>query len=302
MPFDFRHLEAFVAVVRESSFTKAAESLGLSQPTVSETVANLERSLGVTLLDRLGRGVTPTEAGRVLARHARSLLAGREATTTALAALVDLETGSLRLACSTVPGEHILPAHLGPFHNRHPGIEISVTIGDSESVLASVRSGDAELGICGVAEGRGLHLERLWIDRVVLVAPPGHPLARAGATSAADLPTVDLLLREAGSGTLQSVELALAAAGQDPRTLHPVARLGSTTAIKEAVLGGLGVSFLSEHSVRRELAAGLLCTVEVANLDLTRSFHLVTDPRRQPSRAAEALAAHLLATSTTAPT
>lgn len=287
---NLRALEAFVAVYDERSFTRAAERLGVSQPTVSTNVRSLEQELDSTLFDRLGREVRPTRVGELLHRHATRLLDLVRTMETDLDRYLHGLRGRLEIGASTIPGEYWLPVLVDSFHRLHPDIALTVRIHDTGAVLDRIRDGRLEAGIVGARLGDDdLRFERLIDDRLIPVAPPGD--GSAGRTvDLAELVRMPFVSREPGSGTRLMFERRLAEAGQRIDELHVVAELGSTTAVKEAVKAGLGFTVLSERAVRADLAAGLLTKLQVRDLPpLERSFYSVVHRERAHSPLVRAL-------------
>ena len=146
---DLRQLEIFVKVAELNSFSRAAESLSLTQPTVSEHIRALEDEVGVRLLDRLGRGAAATRAGDLLLGHAGRILASKREAVQALERFQGRMTGELAVGGSTIPGEYVLPALVGRFKDKFPEISISLLIGDSRQVIEWVEEGRVELGVVG---------------------------------------------------------------------------------------------------------------------------------------------------------
>ncbi len=292
---ELRHLETFCRVVEERSFTRAALVLHRSQASISERIATLERNLGSLLLDRMGRETVPTAVGRTLYAGARDLLARHAELGRELDALRGSGGGSVAIGASTIPGEYDLPRLLPRFLNEHAGTNFTLRIGDTREIISAMTSHELDLGLVGYAsEAEGLRLRPLWHDELILAVPAAHAWAAKRRIPVNRIAAERLLLREAGSGTQSFLEAALAAAGVEPDDLDPVAELGSTTAIKEAVIAGLGISFLSRRAVETERRAGLLATVAVSGVDLKRNIYLVDDPRRSPSKAAESFSDFLL--------
>lgn len=283
---NLRHLEAFVRVADLGGFTRAAQALYLTQPTVSGQVKELEQELGVALFDRLARAVEPTEAGRLLLPEARHILEARDRLLERAAAYRGLLWGRLRVDASTIPGEYLLPSLLAGFKKAHPAVRVSLRVHDSAEVVERIRSGDGDIGVVGSRDDEsGLSYAPLWADRVLLYAAPGFgvdaPLSLAG------LRRVPLVLREEGSGTRRTVERALAAAGVLAAELAVVGEFGSTTAVKEAVKGGIGAGFLSEAAVVWETRAGALACLPIEGFPpVERRFYAVWDGQRHMPPAA----------------
>lgn len=285
---NLRHLEAFVRVADQGGFTRAAEALYLTQPTVSGQVKELEQELGVALFDRLSRAVEPTEAGRLLLPEARRILEARDRLLERAAAYRGLLWGRLRVDASTIPGEYLLPSLLAGFKKAHPEVQVGLRVHSTGEVVERIRSGEGDLGVVGSRdEESGLSYAPLWGDTVRLYAAPG--LGLEAPVSLAGLRRVPLVLREEGSGTRRTVERALAAAGVPAAELAVVGEFGSTTAVKEAVKAGIGAGFLSEAAVAWETRAGALIPVPVEGLPpVERRFYAVWDGQRHMPPASQA--------------
>lgn len=282
MDFDLRQLEALVHVVEEGSFKAASNTLHLSQAAVSERIANLEHGVGLRLLDRLPREIRMTSAGQHLYERAKQLLGYRRTIYHELEELAGVVRGTLVIGASTIPGEYVLPRLLPNFFRIYPKTDLSINISNSEKITAEVRDGDLDLGVIGAepADNR-LHCEWLWKDQLKLVVPAGHRLTHRKQIKAEELAGETLIIREAGSGTRKLMESVFAGQGIDiPKSCVAV---GSTTAVKEAILAGLGVSILSERAVQTEVNAGLLVAMNIHGMKFDRHFLLVTNPLKTPS-------------------
>lgn len=282
-----RQLEIFLAVARAGSFRRAAETLALSQPALSQQVKELERELGSPLFDRLGRSVGLTQAGALLEEHARRLFAMLQGVEDAMRELRGLERGSLVLGGSTTPGIYLLPRLLGRFTARHPRVDVALRIGNTREIEEQVRACRVDLGIVGghLADSRETCVEASLVDRIVLIVPPRHPWAGLRAVPAERLRGECLLVREEGSATRRVTEAALERAGVAPRARL---ELGHTEAIKQGVLAGLGVALVSEHAIRSEAAGRRLRPVAVRGLEIQRHFHVIRHEARSLGPAARA--------------
>jgi DNA-binding transcriptional LysR family regulator len=280
-----RQLEVFLAVVRAGSFRRAAEALHLSQPALSQHVGELERELGVRLLDRAGRAVTLTEAGRVLEEHAHRLFATLTSVREVLGELAGLQRGALVIGASTTPGIYVLPRVIAAYRARYPGIELTLRIANSRVIEERVRANELDLGVVG-GHGSGpgeASLASGLEDELVLVVPPAHRWATRREIRPDELVTAPLLTREEGSATRQVTEAALQEAGIRFRTAM---ELGHTEAIKQGVMAGLGVAFVSVHAVRGELRTGQLHAVRLRGLRIRRPFHVLRHDSRTLGRSA----------------
>jgi DNA-binding transcriptional LysR family regulator len=286
---DLRQLEIFVKVAERGSFSKAAEALFLTQPTVSEHVRALEDELGLRLLDRLGRGATLTRAGQLLSSYATRMLALSREARQAMDSFQGRLSGELIIGGSTIPGEYVLPAFVGRFKDKYPDISITLLIGDSQAVINWVADGRAELGIAGARIAhRGVDYKELMPDEVVVIVPAAHPWHGRRQITVDELRGEPLLLRERGSGTRAALETALGDAGLDLDSFRVVGEMGSTQAIKQAVKAGVGISLVSRRAVEEECKSGLMWCVRVKDFKVTRSFYLATHKERSRSPIAEA--------------
>jgi DNA-binding transcriptional LysR family regulator len=286
---DTRQLAAFCEVVDRESFSQAAERLGVTQPAVSLQVRSLEKRLGTKLLDRSGRRVEPTEAGRRLYRAAQRMLSVEEQL---LAEVTDSGGGELRgdliLGASTGPGGTVVPVLLGEFQRQHPELNVALSVSDTNRVIEQVAERELELGVVGAApRHRGVVFEPFFRDEVVLVVPPEHPFA-GKRVSLDDLRGEPLILMQEGAGVRQVIEEELRRAGLRLRDLDVRLELGLQESVKSAVAAGFGVTFISRYGVEAELAAGTLASARVKGLEPAREIALVRPAGRSPTRAAEA--------------
>ncbi len=263
-------LRSFLAVIRCGSVTAAAEALVVTQPSVSAAVSALSREVGVSLLERDGRGVRPTPAGHEFAAYAADVIGlleqGRRAAREA-------EAGgalTLTIAAVTTAAESFVPPLMRAFAAAHPRVGLSLEVGNRARVLDMVLGHEADLAIAG----RPPHDERIeahaiGANELVLVTAPEDPLVGDEGVSAAQLAGCRWLLREPGSGTRAVNEEFLTSAGIDATTMTH----GSNGAIKQAARAGLGVSFVSRAAVETELDAGLVGVIPLAFGPATRDWY-----------------------------
>jgi len=289
---DTKQLAAFCAVVERKSFSQAAERLGVTQPAVSLQIRSLEQRLGRRLLDRSGRRVEPTEAGRRLYASAQRLLALEEHLLEELEA--DEEgaiTGSLELGASTGPGGTVVPLLLCEFQEQHPDVRVRLTVSDTQSVVDRVADRELELGIVGAGRRhRGISFEPFFRDEVVLACPPGHRFA--GKTiSLDDLNGERLIVMQEGAGVRQVIEDEVRKAGMRLRDLDVKLELGLQESVRSAVLAGHGIGFISRLAIEADLEAGRVATARVRGLDPVREIFLARSSGRSETRAARAFIA-----------
>ena len=288
MLMDTRQLAAFCAVVEKSSFSQAAEKLGVTQPAVSLQVRALEERLGQTLLDRSGRRVEPTEAGLRLYRSAQRMLALEEQLYDEVADESGGLQGTLAIGASTGPGTHLVPLLLCEFQRAHPELHVALSIWDTHTVSEKVAQRELELGVVGaLRRNRSLEFEPLVRDEIVLAVPPGHRAA-GGTVSVDELREETVIAMQEGAGVRQVVDEELRRAGLRVRELEPRLELGLQESVKSAVAAGFGVTFISRTAIEGELAAGTLAMARVESLDPARQIYLVRAKGRPPTRAAAA--------------
>jgi DNA-binding transcriptional LysR family regulator len=288
----FRQLETFLAVARAKNFTRAGEALHVSQSTLSQHVLELERELGVRLFDRLGRAVALTEAGRLLEEQATRIAAAVAGARRTIDALKGLERGSLVIGASTTPGIYVLPSVIGAFRRRYPGIDVSLRIGNSRVIEERIRADEADLGVVGghILGAKEQCLAAGLLDELLLIVPPRHPWTKRREVAPRELADVPVLMREQGSATRLVTERALRQAGVK---VTIAMELDHIEAIKQAVIAGLGVAFVSTYAVRGEIATRRLYGVRLKGLRVRRHFHVIHNEARSLTVSARAFVALL---------
>jgi DNA-binding transcriptional LysR family regulator len=281
---DTRRLEIFCRVIELKSFTRAAQALQLSQPTVSEHIRALEATLDEKLVDRLGREALPTPAGRIFYQYARNIIRQCEEAVQALTQFKGTLSGHLVLGASTIPGTYMLPKLIGAFRATHPAILITLRIDDTAGVANGVLQETLEAGIIGSAwSDRRLLVEELFTDELLLTVPPEHPWAKQGAVDLDDLEGEPFILREPGSGTRMVMTRLLEERGFSTSRLFVVAEMGSTEGVRQGVRARIGVSILSRHAVEEDIQHGTLASVEVRGVRFLRPLYLLQRKNRRMS-------------------
>jgi len=281
---NIEYLKTFQEIVRLGSFSEVAKKLNISQPAVSFQVQRLEQELGMRLIERSRKSVTPTEAGKHLLRFAEAVEGEREKLRRDLEQLREDISGELRTAASTIPGEYILPPLLAKFKSLHPAVKIQVDISDSLTVMDRVRDNSYEVGFCGVApDGQDLAYFKIADDEIILIVHPEHPFAARGGVTPEELVGEPFIFREATSGTQRSLENLFDQAGFDIGKLTPHLILGSTHSVIAAVAGGAGIAFVSSLAVRKGFSLPV-CRVPVRGLCLNRDFYCIYRRDRAASR------------------
>jgi DNA-binding transcriptional LysR family regulator len=279
---DFRHLETFCRVADLKSFSKAADDLFLTQPTVSGHILSLEKSLSLRLFDRTSREVRLTPAGKVFLAYASRILSHRKDLLNALSEFSQGIGGELSLGASTVPGEYVLPKLMGYFKKDHPHSIISLKIADTKEVVQYILQDNVEFGMVGAKLNHpSLHYEKYEEDEIVVAASPDHPLTRKKRVTLDELLKEPWIIREEGSGTQVAVEKALRKRGKSLKQFHAVMEMGSSSSVKEGVKAKLGLAFLSKRAAEEEFAQGVLSRIALEGVDpISRQIYIVSHRRR----------------------
>jgi DNA-binding transcriptional LysR family regulator len=273
---DLHQIEIFCTLIRLRSFSRAAEALFLTQPTVSGHIKNLETELGVMLLDRLGKRVVPTEEGEILYRYGQKLLALRDHARQEIEAVSGRMSGLLKIGGSTIPGAYILPEFIVTFKKEYPSLSVQLMIDDTAKVTQAVKDGELCIGVVGARVSDG-HLEShtFLSDELVVAVPAGHHWENKKSIPIEALKHEPFILREEGSGTRRIMEEHLEKAGVSLADLNTVAIVGSSDAVRQAVKAGLGVSILSIRALRGDIETGRISAVRLKGLQFERSFSII---------------------------
>ncbi len=281
---DLWQLNIFCKVIELKGFSKAGNAVHLSQPTVSSHIKDLENHFECQLIDRLGKKAVPTKAGELLYQYARKLIALRDEAESAMAEFHGKIKGRLLIGGSTIPGEYILPKHIGTFTADYPRVSISLEIGDTDKIIQDVLSGFLELGIVGAeSSNKNIYQEKLIEDEMKLIVTADHRWVKKKYITPELLYKEPFILRESGSGTLKSMRLSFKEKGLSVDDLNVIAEMGSTEAVIQGIKNKVGVSILSTIAVAEDLQAGTLKALAVNHLNLKRSFYLITHRYRSPS-------------------
>lgn len=296
---DNRYIQVFVAAFKTRSFSKAAQQLYITQPTVSGHIKTLEDVLGVVLFDRTGKSVIPTKAAKVLFPFASQIVSLTAQAIKELSLFRDQQTGSVEIGGSTIPGQYILPRLMSHFKATRPGIHIVIKIGDSADITAKVMTGELELGVVGAfQEQRWLVGQECFRDELVFVTPKDHPLAGKESVTLSDMlkSNAEFVIREMGSGTRRIMEHALKKAGlRRLEDLNIVAEMGSSEAVKQAVREGIGCSIISMRAVEEDIRNGSISSPKILGVELSRNFYLIWHEKRLLSPLAQSLKEFIVA-------
>lgn len=286
---EFKKLEAFCKVVELKSFTRAAEEILLSQPTVSEHIRSLENELDQKLINRLGKKIETTPVGKVLYEYAIKIIRTRQKAIQAVESYSTKLAGKIMIGCGTIPGTYILPELISHFRSQHPSIKSVIRITGSKSIAAKVLDGELELGFVGARwNEKRLNWTETFSDELTLIVHPNHPLAGNKEVSLKDLTNASFILREPASGTRKVFARILEKEGLDENDLQVIAEIGSTAAVKEAVKAEIGISILSKRAIQEDVDCGRLAAISIKDHDLHRPFYLVQRKNRELSPVAAA--------------
>lgn len=286
MNITFRQLRVFTEVAQQGSMARAAETLHLTPPAVSMQIKEIESQVGLPLFDRNGRAVTLSTAGEYFLIHAKRLLAALKDADHAMARLKRIEHGLLTIGMVST-AKYFVPHLLARFHKDHPGVDVRLRVaGNREQLVALMSAGDVDLSIMGRPPREvATRAEAFAAHPLVFIAPPDHPLARRSDVPLAALEQQSLIVREHGSGTRAAMEGLFAEHRFEPRISM---EMSSNETIKQAVMAGMGLSFISLHTVGLELKNGLLTVLDVSGTPLMRMWNVVHMGSKVLSPAAEA--------------
>jgi DNA-binding transcriptional LysR family regulator len=285
---NLQNLRVFLKVAELEHITQASEELNLSQPAVTKTIQSLEHEIGLDLIERQGRRIALTHAGRVLQKYAKQLFVVEREMEVALAALRNIEGGEITLAANTTAGVYLMPPIVARFLASYPQVTLHMSVFNSHEIVEETLNWHLDFGL---VEGdastlpKDLLVEKFAYDELVLVVSPHHQWSKRSAVQPTEFAEDVLLLREQGSGIREAVEQGLLLHGV---RIRPLFTLTDNEAIKQMVMSGVGAAIVSAYSVRRELENGDLVQIAIADLDLKPQLSLIRRTDRQLSRAAQA--------------
>jgi LysR family transcriptional regulator, low CO2-responsive transcriptional regulator len=277
-------LQILEAIARHGSFTRAAEELELTQPTVSQQIKRLTQTIGLPLFEQLGKQIYLTAAGQEVLGASAIISEKFAELEIAIDELKGLKQGRINLVASTT-AKYFVPRLLGTFRRKHPDIELALHITNQEGVLARLAKNQDDLYFTGrPPSDLDIELRPILENPLVVVAPSNHPLAGKTNIALKELATEPFIFREAGSGTRSVVEHFLA---ENRVVVDVVIELSSNEAIKQAIAGGLGLSVLSQHSLDLEAQNGLLTILNVEGFPIQRHWYVLYPTGKQLSVAAQ---------------
>ncbi len=280
-------LEIFTKVAEEKSFSKAAEELYLSQPSVSQQIRNLENEFDTKLIYRSSKHVKLTPAGEILYRRAAEIMAIYAQAKDEINLIRHVVTGRLRIGASFTIGEYVLPRLVGQTAVKYPRLDIAVTIANTEQIAQSLSQNHLDIGLVeGRVNADEFSIELFWEDEMVLIAPVGHPLSTGKPVTPAALQDQVWINREAGSGTRAFSDRFIQALDLQVQRSYV---FSSSKGVKEAVVNGLGIAIVSRLIIEKELAGGdlVMVPVEQEAVRLARNFVILRMPQAFCTKAVE---------------
>ena len=273
MNITFRQLSVFEAVARNTSYTRAAEELHLTQPAVSMQVKQLEEQVGLPLFEQIGRKIYLTDAGREMHHYSRAIAQQMEEAERVMEELKGVRRGRLVIAVAST-ANYFATRLLATFSQRYQSITISLDVSNREGLLRHLESNDTDLVIMGRPPAQGLELvvEPFMENPLVIIAPPRHSLVGEKAISLERLQQETFVVRERGSGTRNAMERFFAEKGVDISTGM---EMSSNEAIKQAVEAGLGLGIVSIHTLALELELKRLVVLDVQDFPILRHWYVV---------------------------
>lgn len=269
-------LKTFITVVEQRNFTKAAEKLRISQPSVSVHIKNLEAEFQTQLFIRSPKVLKITPSGEILLERAKQMVQIYENTKNDIYEQQNTIKGTLKIAASFTIGEYVLPPLLADLYKKYPNLNFSVTIGNTHEVVKLTQQFQVDIGLIeGNTDEKDVIVEPFMEDELIIIAPPNHPLKTKKDVVTEDLQSETWISRESGSGTREYLEHFIRSNGLK---INDLLTISSNQGVKETVINGLGISILSFFSVKRELEQGALLEIKPKNELFKRKFSYVISP------------------------
>ncbi|TAN43954.1 MAG: LysR family transcriptional regulator [Nitrospirae bacterium] len=276
---DIHHLRIFVSVFKNRSFSRAAEALLLTQPTVSDHIRALEEELGCRLFDRLTRKIIPTAEAELLYNQAVGIIEKTDGIKGVIGQLKKEIAGTLIIGASTIPGTYILPGIISSFRESNPSVSFDVRVSDTKGIIDMIAKHELLIGIVGSKlANTQIQYSNFLQDEMIVIAAPSF--AARGTVSPIKLLEFPFVMREEGSGTRQEFEKIFDGRNIDMHNLRTAAVFGSTDAVKQAVMAGMGVSIVSRRAVETELKFKAVKEIKLKDVRMKRNFHIAVHKNR----------------------
>ncbi len=273
---DAHQLNVFLVASKTLNFTKAAQLLHMSQPSVSQHIKSLEQHFGINLFERTSRQLRLSDAGEALLPLAQEMVSQSVRIEEEMVSLRGKIFGHLRVGCSTTPGKYVLPQLLARFHNRHPMVKVTCQVSPQADAIEMLCKGQIHFALSSHSHGKnctGAEFRLFLRDPVMLIAPLEHPWSQRGEISPEELLEENFILREEESGTFATVHDALSKIGLSVHNLNTLLTLGNSEAIALAVQEGLGVGFVS-NTVVNGMRQPNIAVVSVRGLRISRDIYI----------------------------
>ncbi len=289
---DFKQIEAFINVAKYKSFSKAAEAIFLSQPTISAHIASLEQELNVALFDRHGKEVRLTHAGSLFLEHAINLVNIRNTAIVNISEYENSISGRLSISSSTTPCRFLLPSLVKSFNDTYPDVTFSIKEDNTRNVVEHILSSESDVGIVGeVISDSRLSFEKICSDRLVVISNSSE---LSKTISLDELLHQRFILREKGSATRNAFEKGLKSKGYTSERLKVFAEVSSLEAVLQFVKSGSGVSIVSEMACQDYISTGLIKKHFINGMDISRDIFIVNHNKRTLPPVAKAFYSHVI--------
>lgn len=287
-----RQLQIFMVAAESQNFARAADILHLTQPAVSMQMAQLSEAAGVPLFEKRGRNLVMTRAGETLLPYAQRVAQTLREAGDALDALQGIQQGWVKIALVTTT-RYFAPRLISQFHTQHPHVELDVSIANRERVIAQLEAGEVDLAIMGRPPARLPVVAEAFANHPHgIIAPPEHPLVGKKRIAPEKLAQQPFLYRESGSGTRAAMEFFFAEQGISPPLVQ---EMTSNESIKQAVMAGMGLAFISMHTIGLEQQTGHLVLLDIKGLPIVRTWYVLHSASKMLSPAAQAFQQFMLA-------
>jgi len=272
-----QQMESLVRLVEERSFSRAALRMNLTQPSLTKHIKNLEDLINARVVNRKNRDISLTPEGRIVYDCAKRLFKMIDEAGEKLLRASESESGDIYISASTIHATYILPHVLTDFKSKYKSVHCYVKTSDSEETINKMLDDEAEIGFIGKNTGnRKLYAKALWKDRIILSVPSSHPWSGRSDVTLDEVFQEPFIIRERGSATRSIVEEYLANNKEQGLSgMNIICELGSSEAVKEAIIAGLGISLISVHAVKRELARGILLEIPIKECVIERDIYLI---------------------------
>lgn len=292
---DFKQLDSFVTIAKLNSFSKAADKLFLTQPTISNHILTLEKELDTVLFNRTNKKITLTNSGEILYEYAIAILNKRDSAFFSLNQFKGKIEGILEIASSTIPEQYYLTEILTQFNVSYPDVQFALRKYDTKQVLDKINIGEIDFGIVGAKKDiRNIEFIPIFDDEVVLIAPNRPPFDKVDSVVFETLKKYPLIVREKGSGTRQRFEKEIESKHLNMEDYNIIAEIESNETIKKMVTKGLGLSFVSNRSIQNELKLNQLKVIDVKDFYMKRDFYFVYHQKRALSPLARTFRDYIL--------